>query len=129
MGGVSSIAYRCGESQDKWEAAIAASYVPWLMPTLTYFDTRIANDKVPASYVAGMGSYVAQWREADTHRVGFELIAKSTVVGVGLPGKLTYSAGWTHLTTLDGTPRRRTRRKFAAIQSTAVSWWRRLYIL
>ncbi len=94
-----------GETLDKWEAAVSAHYVPWFVPTLTYFDTRVDNDTMPLNYFVPLGgsNYVAHWKQVDSRRAGIELCATGTLTGPGLPGKLTYSAGWTHLTEYEAT--------------------------
>jgi hypothetical protein len=94
------------EAQEKWEFGLTANVSKYFTPTLTYFDTQVANDKIPVSYTqlkVGSTTYqVANWGESDTHRGGFELVAKGNLDATdGWFGKLNYSAGWTRLTTLD----------------------------
>lgn len=109
QGGVSGIATDTGEPlaaalSNKWEAGITANYVQWLVPTLTYFDTRVDNDKVPYNYTTGTPA-VALWSETDTHRAGIELVVNGTLFERGFPGRVTYSFGWTHLTKLESSSR------------------------
>ncbi|WP_210160444.1 TonB-dependent receptor [Rhodomicrobium vannielii] len=107
QGGVSDIALDgvelSPEKQDKWEVAVAARAADYFIPTLTYFDTQVENEKVPVKYKTVNGYSVPIWGESDTHRAGVELAVKGTLLAEFWPGKLTYSTGWTHLTVADAT--------------------------
>ena len=106
QGGVSGIVAVAGqkldpEVQDKWETGVTANFTKYFVPTLTYFDTRVANDKTPTNYVTINGYSVAQWSESNTHRSGIELAAKGTLLEAGWPGKLSYTASWTRMTEIE----------------------------
>jgi len=113
QGGVSGIYTDPGVELDgavmnKWEAGITANYTPMFVPTLTYFDTRIDNDKAPYRYETdpdNPANVVAVWAQANTHRAGIELAVSGTLLEKGFPGKISYSAGWTHLTMYQSTSR------------------------
>ncbi len=94
-----------GAVQNKWEAGVTANYTPLFIPTLTYFDTRVDNDKVPYGYTTVSGVATAMWTQANTHRAGIELAVTGTILDKGFPGKISYSAGWTHLTMFQSSSR------------------------
>ena len=94
--------------QNKWEAGVTANYTPLFIPTLTYFDTRVDNDKVPYGYATISGVATPMWTQANTHRAGVELAVTGTILDKGFPGTISYSAGWTHLTMFQSSSRDRT---------------------
>lgn len=94
-----------GAVQNKWEAGVTANYTPLFIPTLTYFDTRVDNDKVPYGYTTISGVATPMWTQANTHRAGVELAVTGTILDKGFPGKISYSAGWTHLTMFQSSSR------------------------
>ncbi|PPQ35248.1 hypothetical protein CH337_20670 [Rhodoblastus acidophilus] len=85
-----------GESQNKFEASLAAPVQDWLRPTATYFYTHIGNDKTPTSYKAVNGYQTALWTQSDTLRQGFELAGEGDLPPWAL-GALSYRSSWTHL--------------------------------
>jgi outer membrane cobalamin receptor len=108
QGGITGIVPAPGETldpetQEKYEVGLEGRFSKYITPTLTYFDTSVANDKTPVSYVTDpVTEYsVAQWGQSDTHRTGFELALKGALSGAGWPGKTSYSAAWTHMASLE----------------------------
>ena len=87
-----------GALMNKWEAGITADYTPSFIPTLTYFDTRVDNDRTPYGYTTINEVSTPLWAQADTHRAGIELAVKGTMPATWLPVTISYNAGWTHLT-------------------------------
>jgi hypothetical protein len=110
QGGVAGVVPASGqtldpEEQEKYEVGLEGRVSKYFTPTLTYFDTTVANDKTPIKYVLDpVTKYaIAQWGESDTHRNGFELAVKGAYSGENWLGKLSYSAAWTRLTALEST--------------------------
>lgn len=65
------------ESQNKFEASLAAPIASWFKPTLNYFYTYIENEKLPESYVSINGYQTPVWTEANTTRQGVEFLLDS----------------------------------------------------
>ncbi len=82
------------ERQKRMEFGAEAKLMPEFVPTLTWFDVKINNQKSATSttYTLGGATYY-YYTETDNRRTGLELAAKGT-----LGERTHYKASWTHLT-------------------------------
>lgn len=84
------------ESQNKFEASLAAPIASWFKPTVNYFYTYIQNDKLPQSYVSINGYQTPVWTQANTTRQGVEVLLDSQLPKWSY-GQASLSGSWTRL--------------------------------
>lgn len=80
------------ERQHRWEAGVEAAFAEYFVPTVTYFDVNIKNEKTATgnTYTDADGSEYYYYTEQDAHRKGVEVSVKGTVAG-----QTRYKLSWT----------------------------------
>ena len=82
------------ERQQRFEVGIKAAFAEYFVPTLTYFDITIDNEKsaTDATYTDTDGNEYYYYTQQDSHRQGIELSVEGTIAK-----STRYKLSWTNM--------------------------------